>query len=583
MALKENQNYMAQDVSSDFRRSFYENREINNNNDISPSRSLLIKNNQPNVISNTINTNNNGSNFQPDLLSIPPLKFLNLDELQKLAAFGKKIFPDSRYEGEILNGKRHGKGVMIYQSGRYYEGDWVNDYREGKGFEKYSSGNSYEGQFIKGKPEGKGIYTWNNGEIYDGEWKDGLKHGDGIWKGISGDSYIGEWKFSKADGYGVHIWKTGDRYEGEWKACLKHGNGTDIFASGDSYIGQYKFGKPCGYGRYIWKDGSTYVGEFYDGLKSGFGKWRKNNSQKTNMYEGQYFKDKKQGFGIFKWASGNVYRGQYKNDERDGIGEMIWTDGSRYKGMWAHGIQHGYGKMIFPNGEIKEGRFENNVYKGVWKAEIPFDSNFNIMELSPPDMNFSEEMQSMILAENIEKPKTSYSIVRESPDENPRFMTAHENIIHTQDNRTPLYKAPIYTQNRCQSKDATIKRKINCQYFTKRAATQNSTANQTFYGKVRKNANFGDEYEYESFGGSPQKAQHLRKSEAQTNASTINKWNTKGGQPKHIISKIANNYRNVNKRNTGMNKSMVNNKKVWIPAGNIRYTGSPLKNLFSYY
>jgi len=42
--VKENQNYMAQDVSSDFRRSFYENREINNNNDISPSRSLLIKN-----------------------------------------------------------------------------------------------------------------------------------------------------------------------------------------------------------------------------------------------------------------------------------------------------------------------------------------------------------------------------------------------------------------------------------------------------------------------------------------------------------------------------------------------------------
>ena len=116
------------------------------------------------------------------------------------------------------------------------------------------------------------------------------------------------------------------------------------------------------------------------------------------MYEGQYFTDKKQGFGIFKWASGNIYRGQYKNDERDGIGEMHWTDGSIYIGQWSRGIQHGYGRMFFSDGTTKEGYFKNNVYKGPMRENIPpelADPNFDIMEFGPKDLPFSEEIKSM--------------------------------------------------------------------------------------------------------------------------------------------------------------------------------------------
>jgi hypothetical protein len=40
--------------------------------------------------------------------------------------------------------------------------------------------------------------------------------------------------------------------------------------------------------------------------------------------------DKKHGYGIFQWASGNSYKGEYKDDERDGYGEMKWTDASIY-------------------------------------------------------------------------------------------------------------------------------------------------------------------------------------------------------------------------------------------------------------
>lgn len=148
-------------------------------------------------------------------------------------------------------------------------------------------------------------------------------------------------------------------------------------------------GKPYGLGQYIWKNGSTYSGEFKNGLKHGQGKWRKNKDHEAHQYDGQYIDDKKEGYGIFKWASGNIYRGMYKNDEREGIGEMRWTDGSVYLGQWHRGIQHGYGKMIFPDGTIKEGYYENNIYMEnhqVNESEIPSelkDKHFTITKLDP--------------------------------------------------------------------------------------------------------------------------------------------------------------------------------------------------------
>lgn len=47
-----------------------------------------------------------------------------------------------------------------------------------------------------------------------------------------------------------------------------------------------------------------------------------------SVYEGEYVNDKKEGYGVFKWASGNVYEGMFKDDERHGKGKMTWTDGS---------------------------------------------------------------------------------------------------------------------------------------------------------------------------------------------------------------------------------------------------------------
>ncbi|CAI2365288.1 unnamed protein product [Moneuplotes crassus] len=288
-----------------------------------------------------------------------------------------KIFPKALYKGELVNNKRHGKGLMSYESGRFYDGDWLNDLRDGNGYEKYSNGNTYEGAFKQGRAHGKGTYTWISGDSYNGQWEMGMKQGQGVWKTLDGESYIGEWDQSKPHGYGIHIWKQGDRYEGQWQHGLKHGKGTDVFASGDMYIGQYSLGKPTGEGTYLWTSGSLYKGSFFNGIKHGKGKWIKNKfDPNSNNYEGEYFNDKKNGYGVFKWKSGNIYKGNYKEDLRDGYGEMHWTDGSIYKGEWVKGIQHGYGEMIFPDGKRKSGIFENNTFVG--RAESNQRSRLNI-------------------------------------------------------------------------------------------------------------------------------------------------------------------------------------------------------------
>ncbi len=83
--------------------------------------------------------------------------------------FGFKRYLKALYKGEIVEAKRNGLGVMIYEQGtRLYEGQWRGDQRNGHGYERYKNDNTYLGDFQNNKPEGKGVYTWKNGEVYDG-------------------------------------------------------------------------------------------------------------------------------------------------------------------------------------------------------------------------------------------------------------------------------------------------------------------------------------------------------------------------------------------------------------------------------
>lgn len=128
-------------------------------------------------------------------------------------------------------------------------------------------------------------------------------------------------------------------------------------------------------------NGSKYTGQFKNGMKHGRGRWvKKQGVAKTNTYEGDYFMDKKHGYGVFNWASGNIYKGNYKDDERHGYGEMFWIDGSIYKGEWIKGIQHGYGEMVFPGGSKKIGMFDHNTFVAPVEDNIFLDKQIDWKE-----------------------------------------------------------------------------------------------------------------------------------------------------------------------------------------------------------
>ena len=102
------------------------------------------------------------------------------------------------YEGEIsLEGKRHGKGAMVWTVGSFYEGWWKNDKQHGDGRLIYCNVNSgayyYEGWWKYGKKEGYGVERYMDGTYYKGTWKEGKRHGEGIVKLQSGDIKSGFW------------------------------------------------------------------------------------------------------------------------------------------------------------------------------------------------------------------------------------------------------------------------------------------------------------------------------------------------------------------------------------------------------
>jgi len=126
----------------------------------------------------------------------------------------------STYDGQILDGERHGRGVWRSQS-ESYQGEWFRDNRHGKGRQAWDDGRSYEGQFRVGKFHGFGRMEWSTPQglmSYEGEYCDDLKHGDGKYSWPDGRVYDGQWVNGARSGRAVLVNPKGDRRQGMWKA-----------------------------------------------------------------------------------------------------------------------------------------------------------------------------------------------------------------------------------------------------------------------------------------------------------------------------------------------------------------------------
>ena len=97
-----------------------------------------------------------------------------------------------QFEGQFLNGKRHGKGKEYSNNQLIFEGEFLNGERNGKGkVYEYHSGYGYynkmnlefEGEYINGKRNGIGKeYTRYGILIYEGEYINDEKWNGRIYK-----------------------------------------------------------------------------------------------------------------------------------------------------------------------------------------------------------------------------------------------------------------------------------------------------------------------------------------------------------------------------------------------------------------
>lgn len=172
---------------------------------------------------------------------------------------GRGVFdePDARYEGDFVQGKYEGKGVMSYLSGNRHEGTYRAGKREGHGKFIFATGTTYEGNFSNNNFNGEGKLKYKTGEVYDGEFLDDERTGEG-----------------------VATWPNGDRYEGLWSGDLRNGFGTMTYADGGVYTGVWRDGKREGFGKMTSFEGWTYEGNWVNDLRHGFGKLRKKNGER---------------------------------------------------------------------------------------------------------------------------------------------------------------------------------------------------------------------------------------------------------------------------------------------------------------
>jgi|SaaInlV_125m_DNA_1040241.scaffolds.fasta_scaffold72340_1 hypothetical protein len=152
---------------------------------------------------------------------------------------GKMTFANNEimsYDGDWINGNKHGYGSYIYTNGAIYNGNFSNDVLDGEGTLVYKNTNdTYFGSFKNNRFHGKGTFIDKNGE-YNGDFQDDKKHGVGTMKYNSGDIKI---------------------YSGQWNSNKRTGKAFIMFSNGDIYCGNVKQGSKSGYGEYISFDTKT--------------------------------------------------------------------------------------------------------------------------------------------------------------------------------------------------------------------------------------------------------------------------------------------------------------------------------------
>jgi len=196
-----------------------------------------------------------------------------------------------RYEGEMVNGVRQGRGTYFKANGDRVEGTWVSGRLEGEGIYTFANRDVFRGNFVQGEASGRGSYTMVNGDTFLGNWNDGNLHGHGMYHSENGDyRYEGEWRNGQENGDGMLRLANGEVFQGNWRNGDLYGQGTFTSANGrNRYVGNWVNDQPNGAGIFTYADGSVYDGRWRNGLRHGQGRFT---TPTGEIHEGEWRDDR---------------------------------------------------------------------------------------------------------------------------------------------------------------------------------------------------------------------------------------------------------------------------------------------------
>ncbi|KAG8566890.1 hypothetical protein GDO81_013406 [Engystomops pustulosus] len=297
------------------------------------------------------------------------------------------------YEGYWSQGKRHGLGIET--KGHWvYKGEWTHGFKGRYGVrQSITSGAKYEGTWQSGLQDGYGTETYADGGTYQGQFANGIREGYGVRQSVP---------------YGMAAVVRNPLRTSLTSLRSEHSNGTlahhdAISASPDNIV------SPTitrgGFALSLYADAEALKEQKKGLFRRGslLGKLRKSDSKTSLSSQRSKLSFLKSISGMSSGASDatstvsfgdgteaeefppveadidatttEVYMGEWKKDRRSGFGISERSSGLKYEGEWLDNLRHGYGCTTFPDGTKEEGKYRNNVFiKGMKKRVIPLKS-----------------------------------------------------------------------------------------------------------------------------------------------------------------------------------------------------------------
>lgn len=179
----------------------------------------------------------------------------------------------SSYQGEVLDGKPHGRGTIVTTKGALIQGLFENGVMKGSSRIIDPSGTVYVGHIQNRLKNGKGFYRESGGCTIDALWENGITNGFVTVRAPNGGIiFEGTTVAGKRHGFGkLHNHLQKYSYEGEFENDLFNGQGKKIFENGKQYVGTFRSGIEHGYGELHTIDGRIIRAFFDQGVPKGKG------------------------------------------------------------------------------------------------------------------------------------------------------------------------------------------------------------------------------------------------------------------------------------------------------------------------